>query len=235
MKIAVIQFPGSNCDYDVLHVLKDLLNQEARLIWHKEFNGADYDAVLLPGGFSYGDHLRAGIIAAYSPAMKHVREMAKEGKPVIGICNGFQILIESQLLDGALLQNDCLTFVCRWINIAVKSTRTPLTKCIKPGTVLRIPIAHKEGRYVNTPAKIKELYDNDQIVFQYVDSDGRVSREANPNGSMENIAGICNLEGNVVGLMPHPERASEAILSPYDTEHGKMIFSSLIKYVNGGR
>ncbi|MEM2109544.1 MAG: phosphoribosylformylglycinamidine synthase I [Candidatus Odinarchaeota archaeon] len=235
MKIAIIQFPGSNCDYDALHVLKDVLKQETSLVWHKEFNSGDYDAVILPGGFSYGDHLRAGVIAAYSPAMRHVREMAAEGKPVLGICNGFQILIEAKLLDGALLQNDCLTFVCKWVNLRVETTRTPFTRYVKKSSIIRIPIAHKEGRYVNTRKRIKELYDNDQIVFKYVDESGVESREANPNGSMDNIAGICNLEGNVVGLMPHPERASETVLSPYRTEHGRLIFESLIKSFNGGR
>ncbi len=235
MKIAIIQFPGSNCEYDALHVLRNVLKQDAHLIWHKEFKSDDFDAVILPGGFSYGDHLRAGVIAAYSPAMRYVREMAAEGKPVLGICNGFQILIESKLLDGALLQNNCLTFVCRWVNLRVETSRTPFTRFIKKSSILRIPIAHKEGRYVNTRRRIKELYDNDQIVFKYVNENGVETDDSNPNGSMDNIAGICNLEGNVVGLMPHPERASEAILSPYKTEHGRLIFESLIKYFNGGR
>jgi len=235
LKIAIIQFPGSNCDYDALHVLKNILKQDTSLVWHKEFNSGDYDAVILPGGFSYGDHLRAGVIAAYSPAMRHVREMAAEGKPVLGICNGFQILIEAKLLDGALLQNNCLTFVCKWVNLRVETARTPFTKNVKKTSIIKIPIAHKEGRYVNTRKRLKELYDNDQIVFKYVDESGVETIDANPNGSMDNIAGICNLEGNVVGLMPHPERASEAVLSPYRTEHGRLIFESLIKSFNGGR
>jgi len=231
LKIAVIQFPGSNCDYDVLHVLRNVLNQDAQLVWHKEFKDSDFDAVILPGGFSYGDHLRAGVIAAYSPAMKYVKEMAKEGKPVLGICNGFQILIESGLLDGALLQNNCLTFVCKWVTLRVETDRTPFTTGIKKGSLLKIPIAHNEGRYLNVDEKLKELHENDQIVFRYVDDNGQPTEDANPNGAMENIAGICNLEGNVVGLMPHPERASEKILSPFKTEHGRLIFESMINYL----
>ncbi|MHA1836033.1 MAG: phosphoribosylformylglycinamidine synthase I [Candidatus Odinarchaeia archaeon] len=236
MKIAIIQFPGSNCDFDAYHVLKDVLRQDAQLVWHKDFDQSNFDAALLPGGFSYGDHLRAGIIAAYSPAMKQVKEMAKEGKPIIGICNGFQILIESGLLEGALLQNDCLTFVCKWVNLRVETDRTPFTQNIKLGSILKIPIAHKEGRYIHESKKLKELYENQQIVFKYVNENGEITGESNPNGSVDNIAGICNLEGNVLGLMPHPERASEKILSPFNTEHGKLIFESLINFIHkGGR
>jgi len=235
LKIAIIQFPGSNCDYDVFHVLADVLKQDTHLIWHADFKNSEFDAVVLPGGFSYGDHLRAGIIAAHSPAMKQIKEMAHEGKPVIGICNGFQILIESGLLDGALLQNDCLTFVCKWVNLRIETNRTPFTKTIETGSILKIPIAHKEGRYIHEPEKIKELYENDQIVFKYVNENGISSEDANPNGSVDNIAGICNLEGNVLGLMPHPERASEKILSPFNTDHGRLIFESLIKSVEGVR
>lgn len=227
MKIAVIQFPGSNCDLDVFHVLKTVLEVESELVWHKDFEGIDYDAAILPGGFSYGDYLRAGIIAAHSPAMKHVKEMAKEGKPVIGICNGFQILIESGLLPGALLRNHCLTFICKWVKVRVETSGTTFTQNIQKGTVLNMPIAHAEGRYVNEPAGLKELHENDQIVFRYVNDRGKLSEEANPNGSMDFIAGICSIERNVVGLMPHPERASEPILSPFSDFDGRRILVSL--------
>jgi phosphoribosylformylglycinamidine synthase I len=233
LKIAIIQFPGSNCDYDALHVLRDVLKQNVELIWHTYFKNSNFDAAVLPGGFSYGDHLRAGIIAAYSPAMKQIKEMAKEGKPIIGICNGFQILIEAGLLEGALLQNDCLTFVCKWVNLKVETDRTPFTNLIKPDSILKIPIAHKEGRYIHERKKIQEFYDNDQIVFKYVNEKGSVTEDSNPNGSIDNIAGICNLNGNILGMMPHPERASEKILSPYNTNHGKQIFDSLIKFIQG--
>lgn len=227
MKIAVIQFPGSNCDLDVFHVLKTVLEVESELVWHKDFEGIDYDAAVLPGGFSYGDYLRAGIIAAHSPAMKHVKEMAKEGKPVIGICNGFQILIESGLLPGALLRNHCLTFICKWVKVRVETSGTTFTQNIQKGTVLNMPIAHAEGRYVNSPAGLKELHENDQIVFRYVNDRGKLSEEANPNGSMDFIAGICSIERNVVGLMPHPERASELILSPFSDFDGRRILGAL--------
>ena len=227
MKIAVIQFPGSNCDLDVFHVLKTVLEVETELVWHKDFEGIDHDAAVLPGGFSYGDYLRAGIIAAHSPAMKQVKEMAKEGKPVIGICNGFQILVESGLLPGALLRNHCLTFVCKWVKVRVETSGTTLTQNIEKGTVLNMPIAHAEGRYVNEPTGLKELHENDQVVFRYVNDRGKLSEKANPNGSMDFIAGICNIERNVVGLMPHPERASGRILSPFSDLDGRRILAAL--------
>lgn len=204
---------------------------DAHLIWHKDFNDSEYDAIILPGGFSYGDHLRAGVIAAYSPAMKIVKDMAKEGKPILGICNGFQILVESGLLPGALLQNTCLTFVCKWVILKTITNRTPFTKGMEKGTILRIPIAHNEGRYFNERESLKEMYENDQVVFKYVDEKGEPTGDANPNGALENIAGICNLEGNVVGMMPHPERSSEGIISPYGTEDGKLIFESMIYHL----
>ncbi|MHA1689796.1 MAG: phosphoribosylformylglycinamidine synthase I, partial [Promethearchaeota archaeon] len=213
MKIAVIQFPGSNCDLDTLHVLKNVINVEADLIWHNEFKGSQYDGVVIPGGFSFGDYLRAGIIAAHSPAMEEVRLMAREEKPVLGICNGFQILIEAELLPGALLQNESLKFICKWINVRVETTDTAFTGLMKRGDVLDLPIANGEGRYYTD--QLKELEDNDQIVLRYVDREGNTVKNANPNGSLEYIAGICNLERNCLGLMPHPERASEKIISPF--------------------
>ncbi|WXG40168.1 MAG: phosphoribosylformylglycinamidine synthase I [Candidatus Freyarchaeum deiterrae] len=233
MKVAVIRFPGSNCDLDAVHVLRNVIGLETELVWHKDFKDGDFDAVILPGGFSYGDALRAGVIAAYSPAMKLVKEMAKDGKPVLGICNGFQTLVESGLLSGALLKNDCLTFVCKWVTLRVDNTETMFTEMMERGQIVRMPIAHGEGRYYNDEEAIREMEENHQIVFRYSDDNGKLTPDSNPNGSVENIAGICNLERNVVGLMPHPERASEPILSPFKTDHGKLLFESMINAIKG--
>ncbi|MHA1278591.1 MAG: phosphoribosylformylglycinamidine synthase I [Candidatus Helarchaeota archaeon] len=233
MKVAVIQFPGSNCDLDTVYVLKNIMSFEAELVWHAYFKDADYDAAVLPGGFSYGDHLRAGIIAAFSPAMQMIKEMAQEGKPIIGICNGFQTLVEAGLLPGALLQNDCLTFVCKWVYLRVETNKAVFSHSIQKGTILRIPIAHGEGRYFNDQATLKELNENDQIVFRYCDETGKITPESNPNGAFENIAGICNLNRNVLGMMPHPERASESILSPFKSEDGILIFQSMKDFLEG--
>lgn len=233
MKVAVIQFPGSNCDLDTVHVLKNIMHVETDLIWHIYFKDSEYDAAVLPGGFSYGDHLRAGIIAAYSPAMQIIKEMARDGKPIIGICNGFQILVESELLPGALLQNDCLTFVCKWVYLKTETSNSAFSNGIKKGTIIRIPIAHGEGRYFNDEKALKELNDNDQVVFRYCDKTGEITAEANPNGAFENIAGICNLERNVLGMMPHPERASEQIISPSKSEDGISLFQSLKHFLEG--
>ena len=223
MKVAVIQFPGSNCDLDVLHVLRNVLGVEAELVWHRSFDAKDCDAAVLPGGFSYGDYLRAGIIAAHSPAMKHVREMTRQGRPIIGICNGFQILIESGLLPGALLRNEGMKFICEWVKIRVETVNTPFTKSMAKGAILDMPIAHAEGRYVNEAKGLKELHENDQIVFTYTKNQNNPPQARNPNGSMDCIAGICNLERNVLGLMPHPERASESVLSPFTNTDGLRI------------
>jgi phosphoribosylformylglycinamidine synthase len=233
LKVAIIDFPGSNCRYDTLHVLKDVLRVDASLIWHKEFDDNSYDIAILPGGFSYGDHLRAGIIAAYSPAMKSVKRMAEAGKPVLGICNGFQILVESGLLPGALLRNSCLTFVCKWIYLRVETNKSPLTRNLTKGSILSLPIAHGEGRYFIDEETLQEMKRNNQIVFRYVDKSGETTEESNPNGALDNIAGICNTEGNVAGLMPHPERSSERILSLNDTEDGLSILRSAIESVGG--
>jgi len=227
VKTAIIQFPGSNCDLDILHVLKNVLKVEAELVWHKDFKDSDFEAAVLPGGFSYGDYLRAGIIAAHSPAMEHVKEMVREGKLVIGICNGFQILVESELLPGALLTNQSMCFICKWVKVRVETDETPFTRHIERKTVLNMPIAHAEGRYVNDPEGIKELHENDQVIFRYVNSRGEISEDSNPNGSMDSIAGICNLERNVLGLMPHPERASEPVLSPFSDSDGLKLLSIL--------
>jgi len=232
IRVAVLQFPGTNCDYDVYHALARVLGVHTELIWHTLFRGDRYDAVILPGGFSYGDYLRAGAIAAHSPAMDQVREMAKEGKPVLGICNGFQILTEAELLPGSLLPNDHLRFICKWIRIRVETTRTAFSNQCQKGQVLHIPIAHNEGRFFVDDRTLKELVENEQVVFRYVDERGEPTPEANPNGSVSNIAGVCNLEGNVVGLMPHPERASEPILSPFNSNDGLLIFFSMLNYIS---
>ncbi len=229
MRVAVIQFPGSNCDYDVLYVLRNLLGIKTDLVWHKSFQHSSYDAAVLPGGFSYGDYLRAGAIAARSPSLREIEDMSHEGKAVIGICNGFQILVESGILPGALLKNNCLTFVCKWVTLKVETNRSSATTLTPRGTLLHMPIAHSEGRYVNQKRGIEELYEKDQVVFKYVSDEGKEA-DANPNGSVDNIAGICNPEGNVVGLMPHPERASESAISPYGSNDGLLIFESMIEY-----
>ncbi len=229
IKIAVIQFPGANCDLDTLHVLKNVMNLDAHLVWHNQFKEKHFDGVILPGGFSFGDYLRAGIIAAHSPAIEEARVMLKEGRPILGICNGFQILTEAQLLPGALLKNESLKFVCKWVKIKVKNNNTAFTNKMKKNDILEIPIAHGEGRYYTD--NLKELEENDQIVFQYVNNEGIPDKESNPNGSLMNIAGICNLEQNCVGLMPHPERASENILCPNGEPHGKLFFESMIDFI----
>lgn len=231
VKIAVIRFPGSNCDLDVVHVLRNVLKIEVDLVWHKDFKFPAYDGVVLPGGFSYGDYLRSGAIAARSPAMEHVKAMAKEGKPVLGICNGFQILVEAELLPGALLPNENLKFVCKWVCIRCDNGWTAFTWGIPEGKVLHIPIAHKEGRYFAGEEELEKLTRKRMIVFRYTNEKGEAVPEANPNGSIRNIAGICNEKGNVLGLMPHPERASESILSPYGDADGLLLLKSMIEYV----
>jgi phosphoribosylformylglycinamidine synthase I len=228
-KIAVLMFPGSNCDLDTVYVLRNVIKIDTDLVWHNYFKEKEYDGVILPGGFAFGDYLRAGIIAAHSPAIDEAKVMLKDGRPVIGICNGFQILTEAQFLPGALLQNDSLKFICKWVNLVVENNETALSNKMKMGDVIDIPIAHGEGRFFTD--NMKELEDNDQIVFRYADETGNTTTDSNPNGSLGNIAGVCNLEQNCVGLMPHPERASEAILSPNKTTHGQLFFESMIEYI----
>jgi len=229
IRIAVIDFPASNCNLDTIHVLNNVVNVKADLVWHNHFKESKYDGVVLPGGFSFGDYLRAGIIAAHSPAIEEARIMLKDGRPVIGICNGFQILTEAEFLPGALLRNESLKFVCKWINLKIVNNRTAFTEKLNLGDVIDIPIAHGEGRYYSD--NLKDLEANEQIVFRYSTEQGDLTEEANPNGSLDNIAGICNLEQNCVGLMPHPERASEPILSPKRTDHGKLIFESMVEFI----
>ena len=229
IKIAVIDFPASNCNLDAIHVLNNVTKVKADLVWHNHFKESKYDGVVLPGGFSFGDYLRAGIIAAHSPAIEEARIMLKDGRPVIGICNGFQILTEAEFLPGALLRNESLKFICKWINLKIVNNKTAFTEKLNLGDIIDIPIAHGEGRYYTD--NLKELEANEQIVFRYSTDQGDLTEEANPNGSLDNIAGICNLEQNCVGLMPHPERASEPILSPKKTDHGKLIFESMVEFI----
>lgn len=223
MKFGVVTFPGSNCDYDAYAAAK-LLGEEVTFLWHQSSDLQGADVIILPGGFSYGDYLRSGAIARFSPIMKEVVEFAHAGFPVLGICNGFQVLVESGLLPGALMRNDHLRFSCRFIHIRVERNDNIFTAAASTGDILKIPIAHKDGNYYNFTADIDALEKNNQILFRYCDSRGNITPESNPNGSMANIAGICNREGNVVGLMPHPERAVEDILGSSD---GLQIFNSI--------
>lgn len=225
MTVAIIQFGGSNCDNDVLHVLQDVLGIDAELVWYKEEKLDDYEAAVIPGGFSYGDYLRSGAIASRTPIMDAVRKMANDGKPVMGICNGFQILTESGLLDGALTTNSYPKFKCEWSYLKVENTNTPFTSMYEKGQVIRIPIAHKDGKYYNDDASLQQLEDDNQVVFRYVDESGNPNEAVNPNGSRNNIAGITNKTGNVLGMMPHPERASETIIGSDD---GLLMFKSML-------
>jgi phosphoribosylformylglycinamidine synthase len=228
MKVAVVRFPGSNCDDDALHVLGRVMGAAARFAWHKDESLGDAEAVVIPGGFSYGDYLRAGAMAAHSPVMAAVKQFAAAGGPVLAICNGFQIACEAGLLDGALTRNASLHFECRDVHLLVGGRPTPFTRGIPAGRILRLPIAHAEGRYVHPDPE--RLEKEGRVVFRYVDAAGGRRPEANPNGAMNDIAGITNAAGNVVGLMPHPERASEAVLGSAD---GKMLFDSLRAFLDG--
>ena len=224
MKVGVVTFPGSNCDYDAYAAVKHILGEEAVFLWHKSEDLQGVDFVILPGGFAYGDYLRAGAIARFSPIMNKVIPFARSGGMVLGICNGFQVLTESGLLPGALIRNSHLRFSGKYVHIRVENNRTAFTGECAAGEVLKIPIAHGEGNYYNFDGDIKTLEDSGRVLFRYVDKEGRVTKEANPNGSINNIAGIINAEGNVVGMMPHPERAVEAILG---STSGLKIFESV--------
>ena len=226
MKFGVVVFPGSNCDHDAYYALGQVLHQPVEFLWHQSEQVSGYDAILLPGGFSYGDYLRTGAIARFSPVMRAVEKFARGGGLVLGICNGFQILCEAGLLPGVLQRNAGMRFVCRQVNIRVETTNTPFTAAAKSGQVLQIPIAHGDGNYFCDEGMLADLERNHQIVFRYTTPDGREDVAANPNGSLANIAGICNRERNIVGLMPHPERAVEAALGSTD---GLVIFRSLIE------
>lgn len=226
MKFGVVIFPGSNCDYDTFYVAKHVFRQPTVFLWHKDHDLQGVDCVVLPGGFSYGDYLRSGAIAKFSPLMREVREFAGRGGLVLGICNGFQVLLELGLLPGAMLRNKHLKFLCEHVHLRVENAATRFSNRAKRGQVLRIPIAHFDGNYYAPPEELRELERNRQVVFRYVDARGRATAAANVNGSAASIAGIINREGNVLGMMPHPERASEALLG---SEDGRIIFESLIR------
>lgn len=235
-KIGVVVFPGSNCDRDAFNAFGSVLNQpegpfsgNVEFLWHKDTSLDGVDVVVLPGGFSYGDYLRSGAIARFSPIMNEVMKFAESGGLVMGICNGFQVLVESGLLPGALLKNASLKFVCKQVYLRTETTNTPFTAGLEKGQVLKVPIAHGDGNYYADEATLKSLQDNDQIVFRYSTSDGEITRESNPNGSILNIAGIVNRNRNVLGMMPHPERASEQILG---SASGAMVLKSVLENLN---
>ena len=225
MKFSIVVFPGSNCDHDAYHAAKHVLGQDAEFVWHKETSLKGADVVVLPGGFSHGDYLRTGAIARFSPIMTAVADFAGAGGPVLGICNGFQILCEAGLLPGAMLRNRDLKFHCEHVSIRVEQTNTPFTAMARKGQVLRIPIAHGEGNYYADPATIGELESGGRVIFRYCDANGQVTDEANPNGAVNGIAGICSTGRNIVGLMPHPERACEPVLGSAD---GLVLFESVV-------
>jgi phosphoribosylformylglycinamidine synthase len=227
VKFAVVVFPGSNCDHDAYHATKHVLGQDCEFVWHKDTSLGAVDAVILPGGFSYGDYLRTGAIARFSPIMTAVRDFAEAGRPVIGICNGFQILMECGMLPGAMLRNRDVQFHCEHVAIRVEHIDTPFTSRATVGQVLRVPIAHGEGNYYAAPEVVAELEAQRRVIFRYVTQYGEVIEAANPNGSVNNIAGICNERRNVVGLMPHPERAVELVTGSAD---GRVIFESVIQH-----
>ena len=222
MKVGVVVFPGSNCDRDMFHVLTDVFNLNAQYFWHEKGLPKNIDAIILPGGFSYGDRLRAGVIAAHSPIIKDVQKMAEKGIPILGVCNGFQILVESGLLPGVLLKNDSLNFMCKWTNLTVENNITPFTSQFKLNQKIPIPIANGEGRYYVDEITLKKLKKQNQIVFKY---------DKVVNGSSDRIAGVCNEDGNVVGMMPHPERAAESEINPIDNKPSSLIFESLLSTI----
>jgi phosphoribosylformylglycinamidine synthase len=227
MRFGVVVFPGSNCDHDCYYVLDRVLGQQVEYVWHAETDVSKYDCVVLPGGFAYGDYLRTGAVARFSPVMKAVEAFAADGGYVIGICNGFQILLEAGLLPGAMMRNTGLKFICRFVDIRVENTSTPWTAGASKGDVLRIPIAHNEGNYQVDATTLEEMKRVGQVVFRYCSPEGAVLPESNPNGATESIAGVCSREGNVLGMMPHPERASEAALG---SEDGLVIWRSLLEH-----
>ena len=227
--IGVLVFPGSNCDHDAYSALKHQMGAQTRFIWHKETDLYGIDAIIVPGGFSYGDYLRSGAIARFSPIMKEVEEFARKGGPVIGICNGFQILLEAGLLPGTMMHNENLRFVCKMVHLSCLNNSTIFTSEVDTTNPLAIPIAHGEGNYFADSELLKQLYDHRQVVFKYCYPDGSITPEANPNGSVDNIAGICNKKGNVLGMMPHPERAVDRRIGSEDGQH---IFKSLIHALN---
>ena len=227
-KIGVIVFPGSNCDHDAYHAMKHVMNVETSFIWHKDRDLSGVDLLIVPGGFSYGDYLRSGAIARFSPVMNAVQEYVKKGNPVLGICNGFQILLEANLLPGAMLHNEKLRFVCKNVFIRTESNRSQFTSGLDAGSVLNVPVSHGEGNYFIDSDGLRELQEKDQIAFRYCDENGKVTPESNFNGSVDSIAGITNVEGNVLGMMPHPERAMEKALGSTD---GIPFFESVLNHL----
>jgi phosphoribosylformylglycinamidine synthase I len=230
MKFGVVVFPGSNCDHDAFYAIGNVLHKPVEFIWHQSQDLANCDAVILPGGFAFGDYLRTGAIARFSPVMKSVEKFAKSGGMVLGICNGFQILLEAGLLPGAMMRNVGLRYICRHVHIRVEQTDTPFTSAAKQSQVLKIPIAHNDGNYNCDEATLADLEKNRQVIFRYTTPDGSDDSSGNPNGSMNNIAGICNRERNVAGLMPHPERAVESAL---DSADGLVVFHSMVEALVG--
>jgi phosphoribosylformylglycinamidine synthase subunit PurQ / glutaminase len=230
MKFGVVVFPGSNCDHDAFYAIGNVLQKPVEFIWHQSQDLANCDAVLLPGGFAYGDYLRTGAIARFSPVMKAVEKFAKSGGMVLGVCNGFQILLEAGLLQGAMMRNSGLRFICRHVHVRVEQTDTPFTNAAKPGQILKMPIAHGDGNYTCDEATLAELERNRQVIFRYTTPDGSDDAAGNPNGSIANIAGICNRDRNVAGLMPHPERAAESALGSVD---GLVILLSMVEALVG--
>lgn len=226
MKVGVIVFPGSNCDRDMFHVLRDVFKINTEFYWHEKNLPKNIDAVVLPGGFSYGDRLRAGVIAAHSPVISEIKKLAKNGIPILGVCNGFQILVESGLLPGVLMKNNSLNFMCKWTSLIVENNKTPFTNKLKINQKIPIPIANGEGRYFADSQTVKLLKKNNQIVFRY---------EEIVNGSTERIAGVCNKDGNVVGMMPHPERAAELEINPIDSKPSSLIFKSLLNRIGASQ
>ncbi len=227
MRFAVVVFPGTWSDHDTHYSLAGVLGQEADLVWHQERDLSRYDVVVLPGGFSYGDYLRAGALARFSPVMAAVAAHADAGKPLIGICNGFQVLCEAHLLPGALMRNESLQYRCVWVTLRVENAETPFTLACRPGQLLRMPISHGEGRYVADEETLAELESSDRVAFRYCTAEGEVTEEANPNGSVDGIAGIINERGNVLGMMPHPERACEPLMGGED---GLALWLSLLEW-----
>ena len=226
MKFAIIRFPGTWSDRDCYHVLHNVLEQQADILWHRETDLSGYDAVILPGGFSYGDYLRTGAIARFSPVMEAVMTFAKRGGRVIGICNGFQILCESGLLPGALMRNESLQFRCEWTHLRREGNATPWASALRTGEVINVPISHGEGNYFADDETLDRLEEEGRVIFRYCDASGLITPESNPNGSVRNIAGICNEGGNVLGMMPHPERAGEALVGGSD---GNRLWESIIR------
>jgi len=230
MKFGVVVFPGSNCDHDAYHAVGHVLEKPVEFIWHQTEDLHDCDAIILPGGFSYGDYLRTGAIARFSPVMNSVEKFARNGGLVLGICNGFQILLEAGLLPGAMMRNAGLRFICRHVHVRVEQSNSPFTNAAKKGQILKMPIAHSDGNYNCDAATLAELERNEQVLFRYTTKDGTIDTAGNPNGSLANIAGICNRARNVAGLMPHPERAVEDVL---DSEDGLVIFRSMVEALVG--